>query len=231
MTHTIPVSSTKHDRAIKFGRELERAMKTRDVGTRTVAEALGSSRTSVMYWRTGRILPRLETVQLIAATLDWPRLISLLIELRTKTCDVDAVVFVDESGSDNRRYCSTSCQKVGRKRLAGRDVRASAVKAERGLARHRAAVEAFCRGCEPDGWCKTPECDLRVVSPLPLVADRAEIVPVVASKRNGWVGPERIAQASVRQSRTWADMDPDARAERIARAAEASKRARGLVPA
>jgi hypothetical protein len=55
VTYTIPLQSTKRDRAIRFGRELERAMKRRGVGRRPVAQALGASETSVMYWRTGRI--------------------------------------------------------------------------------------------------------------------------------------------------------------------------------
>lgn len=85
-------------------------------------------------------------------------------------------------------WCSSSCQRVGRKRLAGRDTRQSAIRAERALGRHRAAVEAFCRACEPAGWCQAPECELRPVSPLPLVAERLDIIPVVTSKRNGWTG-------------------------------------------
>lgn len=228
MTHTIPPHSTKRDRAIRFGRELERAMKARDVGTRVVAEALGTSRTSVMYWRTGRILPRIETAQALAEALDTERLVTVCIEMRTKTCAVDGVAFVDDTGSDNRTYCSSSCQRVGRKRTAGRDVRASAVRAERALARHRAAVEAFCRGCSPEGWCPAAECELRGVSPLPLVSERVDITPVATSKRNGWTDPDRRRRDSERQTRTWAALDPKARAERVARAAEASRRARGL---
>lgn len=228
MTYTIPATSTKRDRAIRFGKALDRAMKGRDVGTRLVAEALGASRTTVMYWRTGRILPRLATAQLLAAALDAPELIRTCMELRTKACLVDGVRFVDDTGSDNRAYCSSSCQRVGRKRLAGRDVRQSAVRAERALARHRTAVETFCRGCEPDGWCKVAECALRSISPLPLVDERVAIVPVVSSKRNGWTDPDRRERESVRTTAAWAAMDPAARQARIDKAAEASRRARGL---
>lgn len=231
MTHVIAVGSTKKERAVRFGKALERAMKARDVGSRPLAEALGSSRTTIMYWRTGRILPRLDTTHAIAAALDAPALVGLMVELRTKRCQVDDVAFVDDTGSDNRTYCSSSCQRVGRKRLAGRDTRASAIRAERALARHRIAVEAFCRQCEPDGWCAAPECELRPVSPLPLVSERADIVPLVHSKRNGYADPDRRRRQSERQARTWAAMSPEDRRARIERAAEASKLARGLVPA
>lgn len=231
MTHFIPVSSTKRDRAVRFGRAMDRAMKARDVGTRPLAEALGASRTTIMYWRTGRILPRLDTAQAIAAALDDQRLVALCVELRTKRCQVDEVPFVDDTGSDNRAYCSTSCQRVGRKRLAGRDTRASAIRAERALARHRTAVEAFCRACEPAGWCQAPDCELRSISPLPLVSERVDITPVATSKRNGWTGPDRAEQARVRQTRIWAAMSPEERAARIDRAADRSRKARGLIPA
>jgi hypothetical protein len=55
MTYTIPDGSLKRDRAIRFGRALDRAMRRRRVGRRTLAEAIGASDTSVTYWRTGRI--------------------------------------------------------------------------------------------------------------------------------------------------------------------------------
>ena len=42
------------------------------------------------------------------------------------------------------------------------------------LVTHREAVAAFCRSCSGD-YCSTPECELRPVSPLPLVDDRATV--------------------------------------------------------
>ncbi len=43
------------------------------------------------------------------------------------------------------------------------------------LSDHVSAVERMCRDCEPAGECKTPDCPLRSVSPMPL-----------ARKRSGW---------------------------------------------
>lgn len=228
MTHTIPVGSTKSDRAIRFGRELERAMKARGVGTRTIAEPLGSSRTSVMYWRTGRMLPRLETARRLAVVLDWPRLATMAVELRRKACHVCATEFVDDSGSDNRVYCSASCQRVREKLAVGVDRRTAAALAERKLVVHQRAVAAFCAACEPDGRCVTPECPLRGVSPLPLFEGHIEVEQARAKPHNGYRAP---GADSARQRRVWAEMDPEQRAARIERAAQASKRARGLVAA
>lgn len=231
MSFTIGEGSTKRDRAIRFGRELDRAMKARDVGRRTVAQALGSSQTSIMYWRTGRMLPRLETARRLAAALDWPRIESLAIELRQKRCHVDDVAFVDDSGSDNRVYCSPECQRVAEKLRMGSTVDRRAANAERRLTVHQRAVAAYCAGCEPEGRCVTPDCALRPVSPLPLFASRIAIEPV-QSQRNGWLhGEHRAAAASVAQKDIWSSYTPEQRAARIAKTAHASKVGRGLVPA
>lgn len=229
MTHLIAEHSTKRDRAIRFGRALERSMKRRDVGTRTVAEALGSSRTTVMYWRTGRLLPRIETVRRLAAALDDEALVTVALELRGKRCETCDVAFVDDSGSDNRRYCSASCQRVAEKKRVGSTVDKRAAVAERRLVDHQRAVADYCNGCEPSGRCVTADCPLRPVSPLPLFADRLDVDPVTSRRRNRWEGSHEAD--SRRQTDIWARYTPEERQARIDRAAEASKRARGLVPA
>jgi len=228
MAHLIPSTSTKKDLAIRFGRELERAMKARGVGTRTIAEPIGASRTSVMYWRTGRMLPRIETARRLAEVLDWPKLESLAIDLRRKRCAVDGVEFVDDSGSDNRVYCSPACQRVKEKRVAGVDTRQRAAIAERALQRHQRAVAAYCGGCEPSGRCVTADCPLRPVSPLQLYDGRIEVDPARPKPHNGYREP---GADSARMKRTWDGLTPEQRQARVANASEASRRARGLVPA
>jgi hypothetical protein len=123
-----------------------------------------------MYWRTGRMLPRHGTAVRLAEALSWPRLRILAEEARRKTCVVDGREFIDDSGSDNRRYCSTSCHEVADKGRKGRPTREVAAGAERRAARLVAAIEAMCRSCEPEGMCRTADCPLRPVSPLPCVA-------------------------------------------------------------
>lgn len=228
MTYLIPLTSTKHDRAIRFGHELERAMKKRGVGTRTIAEPLHASRTSVMYWRTGRMLPRIDTARRLAEVLDWPRLASLALELRQKACTVCGTVFADDSGSDNRVYCTPSCQRVKEKGRVGVDRRARAATAERKLILASRAIAAYCSTCEPEGRCYAAECELRPVSPLPLFEERSAITPALPRPRNGYRTP---GADSARQARVWARYSPQEAAERKERAAQASRIARGLVPA
>lgn len=47
-----------------------------------------------------------------------------------------------------------------------------AIAAERTAARCVAAVASYCAACEPESVCRTPECPLRVVSPLPIARRR-----------------------------------------------------------
>ncbi len=49
-------------------------------------------------------------------------------------------------------------------------IASSNVRAERDQL--RGAVASFCRGCEPEGICRTADCQLRPVSPLPLITLR-----------------------------------------------------------
>jgi predicted nucleic acid-binding Zn ribbon protein len=170
VTYAIPTGSPKAIRAAEFGRELTKAMHARKAGTRTVAALSGSGRTAVMYWRTGRMLPRYETAVRLADALSWPALRTVAESARSKACVVCSAVFIDDSGSDNRRYCSEDCHVVAEKARAGRPTRTVAVRSERRAALLAAAVEAMCRSCEPEGVCRTVECPLRSVSPLRLVA-------------------------------------------------------------
>ena len=226
MTHLIAEGSRKRDRAVRFGRALERAMKARNVGSHTIADAMGMSRSSVTNWRNGRVLPRLETARRLALALEAPGLESLAAELRRRACLVDGVEFVDDSGSDNRLYCSPGCQDVAQKKRVGVDRRTRAAMAERRLVVHERAVDAYCRGCEPSGRCVTPECALRPASPLPLREAMREGEPVLPKPRNGY----RDSDGDRRRARAvWARYTPEQRAGRIDKAADASVRARGLV--
>lgn len=229
VTYEIPAGSLKSDRAILFGRELARAMKARDVGARTIMESVGIGRNTIRAYRDGRNLPRIAMAERLAAALDWPRLGALGRELRTKVCPVDGRSFVDESGSDNRVYCTPSCQRVAEKQRIGSTVTKRAAVAERHLLAHRRAVAAYCQGCEPEGRCVTPACALRPVSPLPLHLERlAEPERVQPKPHNGYRDTESDRR---RQVGVWERYTPDERQARIERAAQASKVARGLVPA
>jgi hypothetical protein len=111
----------------------------------------------------------------------------------------------------------------------------------RALALRSAAIDAMCRACEPDGYCRMAECPLRPVSPLPYREARDV---ALATKAPGAWGPEnreRMTAAVGRSSRErwarpgergrnaelhrglWARMSPEQRAER-GRAASAGRR-------
>lgn len=117
------------------------------------------------------------------------------------------------------------------------------VAVQREYSRHQAAVEAFCRSCEWDGFCKTPECELRPVSPLPLEprihipepVERAKgswseesrdktLAAIREANAERWNRPGERERASQRTRRWWETMTPE---ERIATARKISERRKG----
>lgn len=222
MSHPILLNQGKRDRAILFGRELDKAMKRRGVGSRPITEVGGPSRSALRSYRSGRNLPRVETARKLADALEWPRLAELALTLRTKTCPIDRRPFMDESGSDNRVYCSPECQRVAEKKRVGYQRGEAAAKYERRLRIHQDAVGAFCHDCEPNGVCVTADCALRPVSPLPLGEHRPEHVgQAIARPHNGFRDPRADAD---RMSRVWDRYTPEERQARIDKAAEGRRR-------
>jgi hypothetical protein len=150
------------------------------VTVKALATATNVCQSSIMDFRKGKSLPRLSTSARISEALASEALHALVISLRERTCPVCARGFV----TDNRkkRHCSKACTATNHTRLVrAKDARRSEVRsaANRGLAQlrayrlemHQEAVAAHCRWCEPGGLCRTPDCALRPVSPLPLVDD------------------------------------------------------------
>lgn len=217
MSHPILLNQGKRDRAVLFGRELDKAMKRRGVGSIPIRDVGGPSRNTIRSYRAGRNLPRIATARRLADALDWPRLAELALELRTKACPVDRRSFMDESGSDNRIYCSPECQRVAEKKRLGYDRAPTVAKLERRLAMHQEAVAGFCHDCEPNGVCVTVDCALRPVSPLPLGERRAEHVDrAAATPHNGYRDP---GADSARMTRVWDRYTPQERQARIDHAA------------
>jgi transcriptional regulator with XRE-family HTH domain len=169
----IRADSPRRAHARRFGLELDRAVRLRGVSLRSLAVRAGVSRSLLYFYREGVSLPTLEAAGRLAEELDCRRLVAIAEEARSGTCELCARAFTSTAGAGNRRFCSDDCRRIAYEhRTRKRPARDRAVRAERTAARHVAAVDAFCRACEPDGACRTPECPLRVVSPLPLARGR-----------------------------------------------------------
>jgi hypothetical protein len=110
----------------------------------------------------------------------------------------------------------------------GRRVEAVQVRLDAAMA----AAAAFCRSCEPEGYCQTPDCPLRPVSPLPLAVEPIEVELAVkapgawgtsenrenqvaairAANARRWTPEERVRFA-VATRRRWERLTPEERAE------------------
>jgi hypothetical protein len=143
----------------------------------------------------------------------------------------------------------------GTQSLSRKEIRAALVQFERTapqaplrrarnqLNEHLAAVEAFCAACEPEGICRTGDCPLRSVSPLPFIpmADvalaqrqptRQEIwagsdqrrANHSATMRRRWQDPGRREAQGARTRSWWASLSP---AERVTHAEKVSEARRG----
>lgn len=107
---------------------------------------------------------------------------------------------------------------------------------QRRLDAYAESIDAMCRGCEPEGLCRTPECPLRAFSPLPLRGTYTEERPTgkirpaegphgptykaawleaqLDANARRWSRPgERELQAERTRAR-WAALSPEERAER-----------------
>lgn len=257
MTYTIPAGTPKSIKAAAFGRELSLALTTRDVPMKEAARVVGIGRTAIDHYRTGQVLPKTATARALAELLDWPKLAEIITAARTFVCQRPGCgrTYRHEGGGP-RRYCTPACvtqaeaQRTATKRLrqAGQKgdgrLRSAAIAQLRSAARiadERArvaeeAIAAMCRSCEPMGLCRTPSCELRPVSPLPLVergrpeprtatqirlevASRPELVAArAAGSRARWERPGERARQCERALAMHARRTPEERAEIVAKA-------------
>lgn len=232
---TVPLSAGSPRLALAraFGEELDRAMRTRGIGAKTLGPQTGQAVSAIGNWRAGLNLPRYDSALRLAEALSWPKLAEIAKRARQGTCPRCGRTFVNEGGGA-KRFCSQACRDVDEQlrrpshgselaravgeatdaRLAGaperetlpaildalRTWRASDARRvqrvdqqSRALASHQASVEAMCRGCEPEGRCRTAECALRPVSPLPLVRVDEPLVDGPARPAEGAWGPSHRA--------------------------------------
>lgn len=152
---------------------LRRTIRDRGVKQRDLAATLGVRDSTVSEWCRGVRFPMLGMAPLIAEHLDAPGVADLIVAGHTLSCVVCARPVVHAQRTRTSRYCSPACKSTMHDRVR----RASRIDAgtveRRRLTMYQEAVDAFCRSCEPEGLCRTPDCSLRPVSPLPLAKVRA----------------------------------------------------------
>ena len=173
--------------AKRFGAQLQRAMNARKMRPFHIFKKAGGgfSHFSFDAWLHGRSLPRLDRAIKLAEVLDWPLLVEIAREGRTGTCQRQGCdrTFITETGK-SRMYCTPRCYKLAHEYGLGfahaqrKKLGSEAAVLHQQAAEGRAAIEelgelrrsvaAMCADCEPEGYCRTPACPLRVVSPLPL---------------------------------------------------------------
>ena len=177
----------------KLGNLIRRAMTNRGWTVTAFSKEIGYSPGNLSMARSGLRLPAPETIARIADALDAPGIVEAYREVRETTCGECERAFIPGARWGRARFCSRRCRQKhhsriwSAKRRVKDDVRLRIVVlglrssirgldseiAEQGdaLAVYRAAVDAFCRSCEWSGVCRTPDCELRPVSPLPLATE------------------------------------------------------------
>lgn len=155
-----------------FATALKAALQERGWTQMALARETGADPTSVCDWVNGRKIPRGELLQRVTDALMAPQLVDAAVRARTSRClTCDAVVV--SIGSRPRLYCSPACKVTASNRKRRGTTEKLATVARHRLEMYQEAVAAYCRWCQPNGWCEDSECSLRPISPLPLVAKRA----------------------------------------------------------
>lgn len=144
------------------------AMDRRGLTTLGLARKTQVSPHTVRRWRRGLAIPRMDTAARAADVLFYPSLLDIVRKARTRVCDFCGREFMDDGNAIRARYCSRRHESAYRNREA-RPVKYEAfVTRKHDAVKLQTAVDAYCWGCEPEGVCRTPECELRGVSPLKL---------------------------------------------------------------
>lgn len=154
---------------VAYGRLLAQAMRRRRLLAADVAQAVGAATQSVSAWLRGTKLPQMDYSVALAEVLADERLVTHALRMRTRSCGVCGAEFVDLGKQPKKKYCKPGCAKTAHARkVHGRTE--NRYKLDRSaLTLHRESVARYCADCEPQGICRTAECPLRAVSPLPLV--------------------------------------------------------------
>lgn len=113
MTVRLSPDSPRATVARAFGRELARAIIVRKASVVRLAEAAGTTKSSIANWKVGHNLPRVATATRLAQALSWPRLVEIVRTGRTGDCARCGRQFVNEGGA-NKVFCSEDCGAIAR---------------------------------------------------------------------------------------------------------------------
>lgn len=166
----------------KFGGHLKALMARRGMTQRQTGEVIGVTSAAVSRWVKGDALPSQQAAARLIDHFGSQALATMLADLRGLDCHQCGRRF--ERSAKRGRFCSRTCwqrwwnQEHVKQRLGDRADLLVSIRNENDDLRYEvqrkdAAVERFCRACEIDGLCKTADCELRDVSPLPLKRARA----------------------------------------------------------
>jgi len=196
--------------ARRFADELRRSMALHKVGQHRLAKLTGCASSAIAQWRMGRNLPRLDTAIRLAECLSNDNLAAIVREGRTQRCLRCGTPFLNEGGAP-KKYCTERCLRIAEKvrhalsdRTPARQkltaMRADLKATQEEIVELKVSVLEMCRSCEPAGYCRTPECPLRPVSPIPLASGLKD-VPLATPAAGVW-GPEHRAQqvAAIREA-------------------------------
>lgn len=147
-------------------------MKERGVTCEELAAGAGVHVGSIFRWRQGRTLPGIESGRIVAQFLVDPALEGLIVRLRTRECVICHSRFVVLKNKDavycGQQRCKGVASDAKRNGVRREQAEGDRRKFSMALNLYRTAVSKHCWECEPEGTCRTPECNLREVSPLRL---------------------------------------------------------------
>lgn len=210
--------------AVKFGKELSRAIAASGATKQDLARTTGHREALIWAWTKGNHLPRIESAQKLASALNAPKLVQICVEGRKTNCVECGKVLVQASGP-MKRYCSSRCQNIQFKlRNAKGTPRERVVSAERQLAIYSNAVHEMCFTCEPEGMCRDDGCSLRVVSPLPVMvyeSDSEMVQPTEVDRyRKRWQSAEERRKQAERSREYWSTRTAEEKKKHMDKARE-----------
>lgn len=155
--------------------EVKRAISTRKVTNIWLAEQMDMNKATISNIRMGKAVPSATACARLADVLNWPGLVTLSTQLRTKHCSNCGQEFVDSTNDLKRMYCNRSCHHTSasrqRRESTHHEQGWKVVMAERKVKKLRAAIAAHCAECSlGSGICHDASCHLQRagVSPIPL---------------------------------------------------------------